>query len=240
MDAIPQRLADIRQRLENACRSAGRSPDSVRLVAVSKAVPAERVLEAARAGLRDFGESYAQEAATKQQGHNDLVWHYIGGIQANKTRLIAEHFDWVHSVDREEVAQRLSQQRPPQKPPLNVCVQVNLTAQPGRAGCAPEVASVLCGDIARLPQLRLRGLMILPTVWGDPEQARAAFHALRELLKHIRQLGQVDRQLFDTLSMGMSQDFEIAVAEGATMVRVGTALFGPRNSSSTNRPQEGQ
>ncbi len=233
MSEIPQRLADIRRKIDGACHRAGRMPATVQLIAVSKGFEPDRLLEAAAASQRDFGESYVQEAipkiaALQALGHGGLAWHFIGGIQTNKTRAIATHFDWVHSVDRLDIAERLAAQRPPELPPLNVCVQVNLAAQPDRAGRAPEVAASLCTEIAQLPRLVLRGLMTLPVPSNDPDAPRAAFRAMRGLLMHIRHIGAVDAHRFDTLSMGMSDDFEIAVEEGATLVRVGTAIFGRR------------
>jgi pyridoxal phosphate enzyme (YggS family) len=233
MAEIPQRLADIRQKMDGACRRAGRVPASVGLVAVSKGFGPAQVLEAAAAGQRDFGESYAQEAvpkieAVRAAGQDPLVWHFIGGVQANKTRRIAAHFDWAHSLYRLDIAKRLAEQRPPELPPLNVCVQVNLTAQLGRSGLAPEVAATLCADIARIPRLALRGLMTLPPASADEAETRQWFRAMRGLLQHIRSTGTVDTESFDTLSMGMSGDFEIAIEEGATLVRIGTAIFGRR------------
>jgi pyridoxal phosphate enzyme (YggS family) len=234
MAEIPQRLADIRQKMDGACLRARRTPASVRLIAVSKGFGPAQVLEAAAAGQRDFGESYAQEAvpkieAVRAAGRNQLVWHFIGGLQANKTRRIAACFDWVHSVDRLDIAERLAAQRPPELPPLNVCVQVNLTAQPGRSGRAPEVAAMLCADIARMPRLSLRGLMTLPPASANETELRHWFRAMHGLLQHIRSIGTVDTRSFDTLSMGMSGDFEIAIEEGATLVRIGTAIFGSRS-----------
>lgn len=202
----------------------GRDPGTVGLMAVSKTQPAAAIREAHDAGLLDFGENYLQEALEKQAELADLplVWHFIGPIQSNKTKPIAEHFDWVHSVDRLKIAQRLSKQRPAELPLLNVCLQVNVSGETSKSGCAPEDVPELARAIAALPNLRLRGLMAIPEPTDDVAEQHAAFASVRQLQQ------QVDAEL-DCLSMGMSQDLEAAIAEGATWVRIGTALFGARN-----------
>ncbi|MCP1641658.1 pyridoxal phosphate enzyme (YggS family) [Pseudomonas citronellolis] len=191
---------------------------------MSKTKPAADIREAHAAGLDDFGENYLQEALGKQVELADLAltWHFIGPIQSNKTRPIAEHFHWVHSVDRLKVAERLSAQRPADLPPLNVCLQVNVSGEDSKSGCAPEELPALARAVAALPNLKLRGLMAIPEPTEDIAAQRAAFARLRELLTALN-LG------LDTLSMGMSHDLEAAIAEGATWVRIGTALFGARD-----------
>jgi len=204
----------------------GRDPATVTLVAVTKAKTAESVRLAATAGVTDFGENYLQEALAKMDQLADLPlkWHFIGGIQSNKTRPIAERFDWVHSVDRLNVARRLSEQRPFHAPPLNVCLQVALDPEPTKGGVSPEALASLAADVAALPRLRLRGLMCVPPPQQEPEAQRPVFARLRVALQELNAGGLK----LDTLSMGMSADFECAIAEGATLVRIGTALFGSR------------
>jgi pyridoxal phosphate enzyme (YggS family) len=226
----PQNLAvcvtDIRSRIERAARASGRDPATVSLIAVSKTQPAERIREAARVGVTDFGENYVKEALAKIDALADLPlrWHFIGRIQTNKTRPIAERFDWVHSVDRLEVARRLSSQRPFHAPPLNVCLQVALVPEPTKGGFDPDELAGAATEIAALPRLRLRGLMCIPPPQPDLAEARTLFARLRELERLLDSTGMK----LDTLSMGMSDDFEAAIAEGATQVRIGTALFGAR------------
>ena len=223
-------LVRVHERISAAARAAGRGPGEIALLAVSKAFPAEAVVAAARAGQRRFGESYVQEAVEKIAQVRALApdlaleWHFIGPIQSNKTRPIAEHFDWVHSVDRLKIAQRLSEQRPADRPPLEVLVQVNVSGEASKRGVAPAEANALAHAVARLPRLRLRGLMAIPEPERDPVRRRAPFARLRELLERLRREGLA----VDTLSMGMSADLEAAIAEGATIVRVGTAIFGER------------
>lgn len=214
-------------RINAATHAADRENSSVGLLAVSKTKPAEAVREAFTAGLRDFGENYLQEALEKQSALSDLplVWHFIGPIQSNKTKPIAENFDWVHSVDRLKIAERLSAQRPANLPPLNICLQVNVSGEDSKSGCSLEEVSTLAHAVTQLPNLRLRGLMAIPEPTDDPEQQREAFAKLRAALEGL------NLQL-DTLSMGMSHDLEAAIAEGATWVRIGTALFGARDYSS--------
>jgi len=224
MSTIAENSATVLERIAAASRTAGRDPATVGLLAVSKTKPAAALREAAGAGLRDFGENYLQEALDKQPALADLplVWHFIGPIQSNKTRAIASHFDWVHSVDRLKIAQRLAEQRPPERGPLNICLQVNVSGEASKSGCHPDELPALAAAVSRLPNLRLRGLMAIPEPTDDPASQRAAFARLRTLSEALN-LG------LDTLSMGMSQDLEAAIAEGATWVRVGTALFGARD-----------
>jgi len=227
MSTIANNIAKVAARIREAAQAAERDPTSVGLLAVSKTQPAEAIREANRAGLTDFGENYLQEALEKQAQLADLplVWHFIGPIQSNKTKAIAANFDWVHSVDRLKIAQRLSEQRPTELPPLNVCLQVNVSGEASKSGCEPEEVTALAHAIAALPNLRLRGLMAIPEPAVDPAEQHASFARLRQLQQGLN----LD---LDTLSMGMSQDLEAAIAEGATWVRIGTALFGARPSSS--------
>ncbi|MBP7659855.1 MAG: YggS family pyridoxal phosphate-dependent enzyme [Burkholderiaceae bacterium] len=235
---LQQRYEAVGRRIETACRAAGRPPDQVTLLAVSKTFPAGRVLDLAGCGQRRFGENYLQEALAKisecaiQRPDWRLEWHFIGPIQSNKTRPIAEHFDWVHSVDRERVARRLAEQRPPHLAPLQVCIQVNIGAEDTKSGCEPAQASALAHLIASLPGLRLRGLMAIPRPETDPAAQQAQFALVRELFERLRAEGLA----LDTLSMGMSDDLEAAVAQGATIVRVGSALFGRRVAGSVETP----
>jgi pyridoxal phosphate enzyme (YggS family) len=216
--------------IASSCTAHGRAPGSVALLAVSKTFSALDVLELARCGQRAFGENYVQEALEKisacraERPEIALEWHFIGPIQSNKTRPIAETFDWVHSVERERIAQRLSDQRPAGLPPLNLCVQVNVSGEASKSGCAPADALPLARRIATLPGVRLRGLMAIPEPSDDPARQHAAFAAVRALFDAMR----ADGLDVDTLSMGMSADLDAAIAEGATLVRIGTALFGSR------------
>lgn len=223
MSTIATNIAKVASRIREAAQNSRRETAAIGLLAVSKGQPAAALREAAAAGLRDFGENYLQEALAKQLELVDLplTWHFIGPIQSNKTRAIAEHFAWVHSVDRLKIAQRLSEQRPSQLPELNVCLQVNISGEASKAGCEPAALAELAAEVARLPGLRLRGLMAIPEPSANSAVQHAAFAHLRELLQ------QLDPTL-DTLSMGMSEDLEAAVAEGSTWLRVGTALFGAR------------
>jgi len=231
MSTIANNIAKVAARIREAAQAAGRDPDTVGLLAVSKTQPAEAIREANGAGLSDFGENYLQEALEKQADLADLAltWHFIGPIQSNKTRAIAEHFDWVHSVDRLKIAQRLSEQRSTELPPLNVCLQVNVSGEASKSGCAPQDVAELARTIATLPNLRLRGLMAIPEPTNDRAEQHAAF-------ARLRQLQQALALELDTLSMGMSQDLEAAIAEGATWVRIGTALFGARAYPSQTVP----
>lgn len=209
-----------------ACAACGRDVNEVTLLAVSKTFGPQAVREAFAAGQRAFGENYIQEAADKiaQLAGLPLQWHCIGPVQSNKTRLVAAHFDWVHSIDRLKVAQRLSQQRPEDLPPLSVCIQVNIDGGPTKAGVAPEEVAQLAREVARLPRLALRGLMTIPEPTEDPAQQLAVHRRTRALFDALR----ADGLPLDTLSMGMSADLEAAIAAGSTMVRVGTAIFGSR------------
>ncbi|MEW6694826.1 MAG: YggS family pyridoxal phosphate-dependent enzyme [Pseudomonadota bacterium] len=232
MATIADKLQAVRARIDAACRAAARDPASVTLLAVSKTFGPEAVAAAAAAGQRAFGENYVQEGvekivALRAAGVTGLQWHCIGPLQSNKTRPVAEHFDWVQSVDRLKIAQRLSAQRPAQLPPLQVCIQVNVDGGPTKAGVAPEQAVALAQAVAELPGLRLRGLMCIPDPQPDPAAMLAVFADAAALFARVRTaLG--DPPAFDTLSMGMSDDLELAIAAGSTMVRVGSAIFGRR------------
>ncbi|CAM3759964.1 YggS family pyridoxal phosphate-dependent enzyme [Pseudomonas wadenswilerensis] len=224
MSTIADNLSTLAARIRAAALAAGREPSAVQLLAVSKTKPAAAVREAFAAGVRDVGENYLQEALNKQGELTDLplTWHFIGPIQSNKTRAIAEHFDWVHSVDRLKIAQRLSEQRPEHLAALNICLQVNVSGEASKSGCTPEELPALASAIAALPRLRLRGLMAIPEPTDDETAQLAAFARVRQL--------QASLGLeLDTLSMGMSHDLEAAIAQGATWVRIGTALFGARD-----------
>ncbi|MBS1189146.1 MAG: hypothetical protein H6R10_938 [Rhodocyclaceae bacterium] len=227
MSVIATNLQAVQRRIDEAARAVGRNPETVGLLAVSKTWPASAVEEAARAGQRAFGENYVQEAVDKIGLLRDagLEWHFIGPLQSNKTRLVAENFSWVHSIERGKIAERLSAQRPVGLPPLQVCVQVNVSGEASKSGCAPAEAAELCRRVAALPNLRLRGLMAIPEPVEGSDAQRRPFRQLRELFETLRSGGLP----LDTLSMGMSHDLEAAVAEGATMVRIGTAIFGERN-----------
>jgi pyridoxal phosphate enzyme (YggS family) len=216
----------VRSRIRRAAASAGRDPASVTLVGVSKSKPAEYVRAVATAGVTDFGENYLQEALSKLDELADLPlrWHFIGGLQSNKTRAVAERFQWVHSVDRLSVARRLSDQRPFHAPPLNLCIQVALVPEPTKGGVEPGKLRELAARTADLARVKLRGLMCMPPPQPDASAERALFARLRKLLEGLNAEGHE----LDTLSMGMSGDFESAIAEGATHVRIGTALFGSR------------
>jgi len=245
-DTLAAALAAVQARIDAACAAAGRPAGSVALLAVTKGVGPERIRQALAAGQRDFGESYVQEALPKlaavaaaTAAGRGARWHFIGPLQSNKTAAVAQHFDWVHGVDREKIARRLSEQRPPGRPPLDVCVQVNISGEASKAGVAPPDALALCRAVAALPRLRLRGLMAIPAPGaaltkakiGDglrfrPEiGVRPQFSRLRELQESLTRAGLE----LDTLSAGMSDDLEAAIAEGSTLVRVGTAIFGKRN-----------
>ena len=227
MSAIADNLQAVQARIREATKLAGRAPESVCLLAVSKTWPLSSVMAAVDAGQHAFGENYVQEGVDKvaaTAGHH-LEWHFIGPLQSNKSRPVAEHFDWVHTIDRLKIAERLSAQRPDQLPPLQVCVQVNVSDETSKSGCAPDETLALCRAVAALPRLQLRGLMAIPEPTDDMVAQRLPFRLLREIFDTIRAEGL----LLDTLSMGMSHDLEAAVAEGATIVRIGTAIFGERN-----------
>ena len=223
---LPERVRSVRAEIAAAAASAGRSVSDITLLAVSKAQPAEAVRAAFAAGLTDFGESYLNEALEKFEALEDLplTWHFIGRLQANKTRPIAERFQWVHGVDRLQIAERLAQQRPVHAPPLNICLQVNLAGESTKAGVTPAELPALAAAVAALARVRLRGLMCIPPPQSDPAGQRAWFAQLRRLRDGLNAEGAA----LDTLSMGMSSDFPTAILEGSTIVRVGTALFGAR------------
>jgi PLP dependent protein len=226
----PQNLAvhvnHVRSRIRDAAKGAGRDPGSVTLIAVSKSKPAESVRQVATAGVTDFGENYLQEAIPKldQLADLPLTWHFIGALQSNKTRTVAERFDWVHSIDRFSVARRLSEQRPFHAAPLNLCIQVAVVPEPTKGGVDPGSLSELAARTAQLERVALRGLMCVPPPQPGAAAERAVFAQLRSLQERLNAEGHH----LDTLSMGMSGDFESAIAEGATHVRIGTALFGTR------------
>lgn len=227
MTSIAANLQAVRARIAAACAAAGRPVDAVQLLAVSKTWPAAGVREAAAAGQRAFGENYVQEAVDKaaELAALQLDWHFIGPLQSNKTRPVAEGFAWVHSVDRLKIAERLAAQRPPQLPPLQACVQVNVSGEASKSGCAPDQAAALAHAVAALPGLRLRGLMAIPEPSDDSRLQHSRFALLRQLRDRLNAEGLG----LDTLSMGMSEDLEAAIMEGATIVRIGTAIFGKRD-----------
>lgn len=224
---LSQRFADARKRIASAASQCGRTPDSVQLVAISKGHGADAVRTLAGLGQRDFGENYLQEALPKMQSLQDLslVWHFTGQIQSNKTRPIAEHFAWVHTLDRERIAVRLNEQRSPDASPINVCIQVSLEDEPGKGGIAPQDLEELARHVRELPRLRLRGLMAVPPPRDSFDEQKMFFDRLTALLHDLNAKGFG----LDTLSMGMTHDLEAAIAAGATQVRVGTAIFGERN-----------
>ena len=232
MATIASRLHQVHARIERACAAAGRSVQSVTLLAVGKTHPAPLLREAFDAGQHAFGENYVQEALAKIEQLADLreriEWHLIGPLQSNKTRAVAGHFDWVHSVERVQIAERLSAQRPAHLAPLEVCLQVNISAEASKSGAAPADVPALALAVARLPGLRLRGLMAIPEAARDAAAQRAPHRALRELLEALRRDPRLAAAPLDTLSIGMSDDLEAAIAEGATLVRIGTAIFGAR------------
>jgi len=224
MSTIAANISTLGARINAAALAAQRDPAAIGLLAVSKTKPASALREAYAAGLRDFGENYLQEALGKQLELADLplCWHFIGPIQSNKTRAIAENFAWVHSVDRLKIAQRLSEQRPADLPPLNICIQVNVSGEASKSGCTPADLPALAAAISALPHLKLRGLMAIPEPTEDSAEQNAAFATVRSLQDSLN-------LPLDTLSMGMSHDLEAAIAQGATWVRIGTALFGARD-----------
>lgn len=226
MTTISTNLQAVRARIAAAAEMAGRPPESIGLLAVSKTFPAEQVREAAGAGQLAFGENYVQEGLAKIAALEGLglEWHFIGPLQSNKTRLVAEHFTWVHGVERFKIAERLSEARGAGQPPLQVCVQVNVSGEASKSGVSPGDTAALARAVATLPNLRLRGLMAIPEPTDDMALARRRFATLRELRDTLNEAGLA----LDTLSMGMSHDLEAAILEGATLVRVGTAIFGER------------
>lgn len=228
MSTIADNISQVAARIRSAEQAAQRAANSVQLLAVSKTKPAAAVREAHAAGVRDFGENYLQEALGKQRELTDLplCWHFIGPIQSNKTRDIAQNFAWVHSVDRLKIAQRLSEQRPAELPALNICIQVNVSGEASKSGCTPADLPALAAAISGLPRLTLRGLMAIPEPTDDRAEQDAAFAAVRALNNSLQDSLNLP---LDTLSMGMSHDLESAIAQGATWVRIGTALFGARD-----------
>ena len=236
MTTIGNNLQQVLRRIAQACDAAGRDPASVQLLAVSKTFDADAVRQAAHAGHRAFGENYIQEGVAKIAALQDdappwappLQWHCIGPVQSNKTRQVAEHFDWVHTVDREKTAQRLSDQRPAALAPLDICIQVNVDGGATKAGVSPGEALALARAVARLPRLRLRGLMSIPDVVPDFAAQHAVHSAAKALFDQIRREGGEGFEAFDTLSLGMTADLEAAIHAGSTLVRVGTGIFGGR------------
>jgi PLP dependent protein len=237
MNPIIVNLIQVRERIELAAIAAQREPEDIELLAVSKTFPASAIEEAMHAGQSAFGENYVQEAVEKivqlEKLRPWLIWHFIGPLQSNKTRDVAEHFDWVHSIDRLKIAERLSAQRGefPSLGPLQVCVQVNVSKEDSKSGVPVHETEALCDAISKLPNLVLRGVMAIPAPNPDPQIQNQAFAAVRECFAHIqaKHFSDPGYQFFDTLSMGMSDDLEAAIAQGSTMVRVGTAIFGKRD-----------
>ncbi|MEI7611701.1 MAG: YggS family pyridoxal phosphate-dependent enzyme [Betaproteobacteria bacterium] len=229
MTTISANLQAVRARIDAAARKFGRRPEDIALLAVSKTWPACDVREAAFAGQKSFGENYVQEGVEKvaELASLNLEWHFIGPLQSNKTRLVAESFDWVHSIDRLKIAERLSEQRPDALPPLQVCLQVNVSGEATKSGVDPSDVDELAQRIAALPRLTLRGLMAIPAPSEDFDQQCTDFRRLREIAERLQDTGLT----LDTLSMGMSHDLEAAIAEGSTLVRVGTAIFGERSKT---------
>lgn len=227
MTFISERLQVVQASIHHATINVSRRLDDVQLLAVSKAQPAKALREAYNAGQRRFGENYLQEALNKQNELSDLniEWHFIGPIQSNKTQAIAQHFDWVHSVDRLKIAQRLDAARPENLAPLQICLQVNVSQEDTKSGLASEDISELALAVQSLPRLKLRGLMAIPAPTQNTDEQRAQFKQVRELYEKLKSQGFK----LDTLSIGMSEDFPAAIAEGATIVRIGSAIFGPRN-----------
>ena len=231
-----QQVRLVRNRIETATTDAGRNVDSVTLLAVSKGHSANSIRAVAEAGVRDIGESYLQEALGKIEALRDLplTWHFIGRVQANKTKVIAGHFDWVHGVERLKIAERLSEQRPFHAPPLNVCLQVNIGGEGSKGGVTVAELPALAVAVSALPRLKLRGLMCIPPDEDDPMRQRMWFAAMRRAFEELKVAGAG----LDTLSMGMSGDFEAAILEGATIVRIGTALFGERPAATNTAPPQ--
>jgi pyridoxal phosphate enzyme (YggS family) len=224
---ICDQLKSIRRQISKAEHTYHRAPDSVRLLAVSKTKPVSAIEEAYACGQRAFGENYAQELLDKAEDlkHLDIEWHYIGPLQSNKTRIIAEHADWMHSIDREKIARRISDQRPASLPPLNICLQVNISGEESKSGVSPKDLPELARSVSNLPGISLRGIMTLPAPCSDFDEQRAAFARVKSLFDQLNEQGLE----MDTLSMGMTGDLEAAIAEGSTIVRIGTAIFGARD-----------
>jgi pyridoxal phosphate enzyme (YggS family) len=238
MHKIDEKLANVTGRIHDAAQTAGRPSAAVTLLAVSKTQNAARLREAYHAGARHFGENYLQEALEKQTQLNDLndiEWHFIGPIQSNKTRAIAEHFNWVHSVDRLKIAQRLNHQRPQELAPLNICLQVNIDDEPSKSGVTLSELNTLAAQVAQLPNLALRGLMAIPAPTAHAGDSQRSFAQVAAALQQLQQ--SLPQAPLDTLSIGMSADLEAAIAEGATIVRIGTDIFGPRVNPAATNPQ---
>lgn len=228
MSTITENISQVRCHIEAAARASQRNPVDIQLLAVSKTHSASKIEEACRAGLLHMGENYLQEALEKQAqlSHLPLVWHFLGNIQSNKTKAVSENFDWVHAVDRLRIANRLSNQRPGDREPLNICLQVNISGEASKSGCTPEELPELARAVEKLDNVRLRGLMVIPQPSEEIDEQRAAFRQARQLLESTNELLETP---MDTLSMGMSGDLEAAISEGATWVRIGTAIFGTRH-----------
>lgn len=231
MHSISNHVTALEKRVAEAAQRNGRVRDSIRLVGASKTQSAETIRAAVSCGITEFGENYLNDALPKIAALRDLSlqWHFIGAIQSNKTRDIAHHFQWVQTLDRAKIAQRLSDQRPDDADALDVLIQINIDDEPQKAGIAPDALAEFAPHVLKLPRIRLRGLMSIPRPEVDPEAQRTAFRRMRELFERAKPMGAMH---WDTLSMGMTQDFETAIAEGATMIRIGTALFGPRGARS--------
>ena len=229
MHSISNHIAAVQLRVAQAARRPGRTPAPIRLVAASKSQSVDAIRVAVASGITDFGENYLSDALPKIEALRELPlhWHFIGAIQSNKTRDIARHFQWVQTLDRAKIAQRLSDQRPEESDDLDVLIQINIDGEPQKSGIAPDALAEFAAQLMKLPRIRLRGLMSIPRPSVDPEIQRLAFRRMRELFDRDKPVGATH---WDTLSMGMTQDFEAAIAEGATMIRIGTALFGPRGA----------
>ncbi|ABO23008.1 YggS family pyridoxal phosphate-dependent enzyme [Shewanella loihica] len=229
MTTIADRLADAHQRIAQAAQNSSRDSREIQLLAVSKTKPIDQIVAAYDAGQRLFGENYVQEGEEKinalRESHGDIEWHFIGPLQSNKTKSIAEHFDWMHTLSREKIAKRLSEQRPSHLAPLQVCIQVNVSQEQSKSGVNPDEVAHLAEIIASLPRLTLRGLMAIPTATDDVALQQAEFSQMQALFEALKQ----QHPSLDTLSMGMSQDLEQAIAAGSTMVRIGSAIFGARD-----------
>jgi len=246
MPSISRRLKNVQSTIQLSAVNSARRPESITLLAVSKSFSCEEVIEAISAGQYAFGENYLQEALSKialvnlktQSSFTNvapITWHFIGAIQSNKTRAIAENFSWVHTVDREKIAQRLSRQRPPQLSPLNICLQVNITGETSKSGLEPQEVLSTANAIIRLPRLRLRGLMVIPELTNDQQKQRLAFRKTKELLIYLQE--KLEAPELNTLSMGMSSDMKVAIEEGSTIVRIGSTIFGKRNRDYEKQPK---
>lgn len=234
ISSIADNLVQVRSHIQASALKNKRSAQNVTLLAVSKTQPAENLRIAFNEGQRDFGENYLQEALEKIEALKDLdiCWHFIGPLQSNKTRAVAENFHWMHTVDRLKIAKRLSEQRPANLPPLNICIQVNVSDEVSKSGCKPDKLEELATEIVKLPNLCLRGLMAIPKASENSDEQRQAFARMKQLLKQL----QLTHDSVDTLSMGMSRDMDSAISEGATIVRIGTAIFGARPPKVTEQP----